>query len=205
MSFEDGPLTAAMRNGGIFLLNEIDLLDPSTAAGLNSILDGVGLTIPETGEHVSPHFMFRFIATANSAGAGDETGLYQGVLRQNLAFMDRFTLVEADYLPVKAELALIERLVPEIPVDVREKMVKFANMVRELFMGKDVKGVSDTVTTDITLSTRTLLRWALLVKLYAPLRSQGVNVVFHALDRALLFRASKVTAVSLREIAQRIF
>lgn len=205
MSFEDGPLTAAMRNGGIFLLNEIDLLDPSTAAGLNSILDGAGLTIPETGEHVSPHFMFRFIATANSAGAGDETGLYQGVLRQNLAFMDRFILVEADYLPVKAELALIERLVPEIPVDVREKMVKFANMVRELFMGKDVEGVSDTVTTDITLSTRTLLRWALLVKLYAPLRSQGVNVVFHALDRALLFRASKVTAVSLREIAQRIF
>jgi cobaltochelatase CobS len=36
MSFQYGPLFLAMKYGGLFLLNEIDLLDPSTAAGLNS-------------------------------------------------------------------------------------------------------------------------------------------------------------------------
>ena len=52
MHYEYGPLPLAMKEGGLFLLNEIDLLDPSTAAGLNSILDGYPLTIAENGgEH----------------------------------------------------------------------------------------------------------------------------------------------------------
>ena len=62
---------------------------------LNGILDGQPLCIPENGgELVVPHPMFRFAATANSNGGSDETGLYQGVLRQNLALMDRFVLCE---------------------------------------------------------------------------------------------------------------
>ena len=40
MKFQYGPLALAMKYGGILLLDEIDLLDPSTAAGLNGILDG---------------------------------------------------------------------------------------------------------------------------------------------------------------------
>ena len=83
MEFEYGPLALAMKYGGLFLLNEIDLLEPSTAAGLNGILDGQPLCIPENGgELVIPHEMFRFAATANTNGASDESGLYQGTLRQ---------------------------------------------------------------------------------------------------------------------------
>ena len=90
MSFQYGPLALAMKFGGLFLLNEIDLLDPATAAGLNGILDGDPLCIPENGgEVIKPHPLFRFAATANTNGGTDETGLYQGTLRQNLAFMDR--------------------------------------------------------------------------------------------------------------------
>lgn len=39
MRFQHGPLALAMKFGGLLLLNEIDLLDPSTAAGLNGVLD----------------------------------------------------------------------------------------------------------------------------------------------------------------------
>ena len=93
--FEYGPLALALRYGGLFLLNEIDLVTPEVVAGLNGILDGSPLCIAENGgELVRPHPLFRFAATANSNGGGDKTGLYQGTQRQNAAFLDRCTLCE---------------------------------------------------------------------------------------------------------------
>lgn len=90
MTFEYGPLALAMRYGAILLLNEIDLTSPEIAAGLNSVLDGSPLCIAENGgEIIQPHLMFRFVATANTNGGGDDTGLYQGSQRQNLAWLDR--------------------------------------------------------------------------------------------------------------------
>ena len=69
MRFQYGPLALAMKFGGLFLLNEIDLLDPATAAGLNGVLDGAPLCLPENGgEVIHPHPMFRFAATANTNG-----------------------------------------------------------------------------------------------------------------------------------------
>ncbi|CCH47384.1 AAA family ATPase [Pseudodesulfovibrio piezophilus] len=82
MSFQYGPLALAMKFGGLFLLNEIDLLKPATAAGLNGILDGDPLCILENGgEVIKPHPLFRFVATANTNGGADETDLYQGAQR----------------------------------------------------------------------------------------------------------------------------
>ncbi len=113
MRFQYGPLALAMKFGGLFLVNEIDLLDPATATGLNGVLDGGPLCIPENGgEVIPPHPMFRFVATANTNGAADDSGLYQGTLRQNLAFMDRFWLCEVGYPPADAESRLLERLAP---------------------------------------------------------------------------------------------
>ena len=128
MEFEYGPLALAMKFGGLCLLNEIDLLEPSTAAGLNGILDGQPMCIPENGgERILPHPMFRFAATANSNGGSDGTGLYQGVLRQNLALMDRFWLCEAGYPQPEAEEQLLEKTSPQLPDTLRKKMVEFAN------------------------------------------------------------------------------
>ncbi len=91
MKFEYGPLSMAMKIGGIFQFNELDLCSPATLAGLNTILDGSPLCIPENGgELIYPADTFRFVATANTNGSTDDTGLYQGTLRQNLAFLDRF-------------------------------------------------------------------------------------------------------------------
>lgn len=45
MEFEYGPLALAMKYGGLFLLNEIDLLEPSAAAGYASLPFENGLTL----------------------------------------------------------------------------------------------------------------------------------------------------------------
>ena len=107
-SFVHGPLARAMRDGGVFLLDEIDLLDPAVCAGLNGVLDGSGLLIPENGgEYIQPHELFRFVATGNSKGRGDDSGAYSGVAVQNAALLDRFSCIEAGWLPRAAEQVVV--------------------------------------------------------------------------------------------------
>jgi len=205
MRFQYGPLALAMKFGGLFLLNELDLLDPATVTGLNGVLDGAPLCLPENGgELITPHPMFRFIATANTNGAADETGLYEGTLRQNLAFMDRFWLCEISYPHPDAETQLLERLAPSLPADLRRTMVDFANQVRRLFIGEgDNQQPGETI--EITFSTRTLIRWANLTQRFQPLARLGVQPVSYALDRALGYRASRSTRALLHELGQRMF
>jgi cobaltochelatase CobS len=197
MSFVDGPLTTAMREGHWFLLDEIDLLDPATAAGLNGIVEGAPMVIPEKGgEMVPPAPGFCFIATGNTAGSGDQTGLYQGTLRQNLAFLDRFWMVEVGYPEMEQELNILSRAVPALPEELRKGMIHFAAEVRKLFVGGQV---------EVTLSTRTLVRWAKMAEFFRPLAAQGKNPLLHALERALSLRAEPESRSALAEIAQRIF
>jgi cobaltochelatase CobS len=206
MSFQYGPLALAMKFGGLFLLNEIDLLDPSTAAGLNSVLDGSPLCIPENGgELIVPHRMFRFVATGNTHGFSDETGLYQGTLRQNCAFMDRFWLVEIGYPKQEQEEKLLGKIAPQLPSDLRTKMVSYANEVRRLFVGSAGTNFNVDAVFEVTFSSRTLIRWAHLTIKYQPLARHGLSPINHALDRALAFRASIDSRAFLHELSQRFF
>ncbi|MDR2142592.1 MAG: AAA family ATPase, partial [Deltaproteobacteria bacterium] len=138
MSYQYGPLALAAKYGALFLLNEIDLLDPATLSGLNGILDGEPLSVVENeGELIEPHSNFRFVATANSNGAADQTGLYQGVVRQNLAFMDRFWLCEVGYASPEAESQILAQASPDLPDAIRKAMIEVANEVRALFLANN--------------------------------------------------------------------
>jgi len=198
----DGPLTTAMKQGHWFLLDELDLLDPAIVAGLNTVIEGAPLTIAENGgEVVKPHPDFRFIATGNTAGSGDASGLYQGTLRQNMAFMDRFWVVEVGYPSSVMEEKILEKAVPHLPMDIRGGMIQVANQIRNLFVGTDTEGPQ----IEITMSTRTLVRWGQLSWMFYNLSAQGINPISHALDRALGFRAEPTTRQAIHEIVQREF
>ena len=205
MTFEYGPLALAMRYGAIILLNEIDLTSPEIAAGLNSVLDGSPLCIAENGgELIAPHSMFRLVATANTNGGGDDTGLYQGTQRQNLAWLDRFTICEVGYPSTDVEKSLLARRFPSLPQSLCATMVDYANEVRKLFMGEaSTSNLTNAI--EVTFSTRSLLRWGDLTVRFQPLAHQGVQPVTYALDRALAYRASRETRAMLHELAQRMF
>ncbi|NOI32248.1 AAA domain-containing protein [Vibrio coralliilyticus] len=178
----DGPLTKAMREGHVLILNEIDLVDPSELANLNAVLEGAPLVISQkNAEIVRPNPNFRLVATANSNGTGSD-GMYVGVQRQNLAFLDRFMVIEVDYADTDIESAILEKITPNIPKAIREKMIELANKVRTVF-----KGEEDEVTElSVTFSTRTLRRWAIQTQ-----RAEGSpNPLAYALNRALLNRCS---------------
>lgn len=198
MRFVHGPLAQALRDGHILILNEIDLMDPSELAGLNDCLEGQPLVIAQNGgEVIRPHPKFRLVATGNSAGAGDPSGLYQGVLRQNLAFLDRFRLIEIGYPEPALEDSLLATAIPAIPAPIREKMIRVANEVRKLFVG----GADGTGMLSVTLSTRGLLRWAALTVAFkgAP------NALEYALDRALTLRAEPEQRLAIHRIAADVF
>ena len=202
MEFEYGPLSLAMRYGGLLLFNELDLASPDIAAGLNTILDGSPLCLAENGgELIAPHPMFRFAATGNTNGSGDASGLYSGTLRQNLAFLDRFTICEVGYPSEETEIALLTRKFPDLPSSLCSTMVAYAGEIRKLFIGGD--GVTQQI--EVTFSTRSLIRWADLTIRYQNLARQGISPVRYALDRALGFRASRETRAMMGELCQRMF
>lgn len=204
MNYEYGPLALAMRYGGLFLFNEIDLTAPDIAAGLHSVLDGSPLCLAENGgELIKPHPLFRFAATANTNAAGDETGLYQGTQRQNLAFADRFIFCELGYPDAVTEERLLANRYPLIPENLRKMMVSYANEVRKLFMGdSSMNDLNQSI--EVTFSTRSLLRWADLTVKFQALAKQGIQPLTYALDRAIGYRASRETRAMLHELVQRM-
>lgn len=197
MEYVYGPLAMAAKNGWWFLFNEMDLVDPATLAGLNSVAEGRPLVIPEKGgEVIDMAKGFGFIVTGNSAGNGDQTGQYQGVVRQNISFLDRFWMTEVDYPEKDQELAILKRMAPNIPEDIQLTMIEYAQNVRKLFVAGQI---------ELTMSTRTLVRWATMADFFRPLKSRNINPIHHALDRALAMKAEKETRGALKEIAQRLF
>ena len=197
MQWIDGPLTLAVRLGHVLLINEIDAVDPAELIGLNEIVEGKPLTIPQTGTVITPHPKFRLVATGNSAGGGDQSGLYQGVLRQNLAFLDRFRLMEVGYPEPDDEMRLLADVVPNMPESVRESMIKVANQIRKVFIGSQDGGGM----LSVTLSTRGLMRWASLVATF----KSAPNALAYSLDRALTFRAEPAEREAIHRIAKDIF
>lgn len=196
MQWVDGPLVVAMKTGSWFVINEFDYLEPPTAAGLNSVLEGCPLEIPETGELVVAHPNFRFIATANTNGAGDQTGLYQGTLRQNIAAMDRFFITQVDYPSVEDETKILAATAAALPESIRSAMIKVANDIRSLF----VQGEAD-----VTLSIRTLCRWATYAMMFQGMAAKGGDPIMYAFDRALGFRTDTDSRKVLHEVLQRTF
>ena len=198
MQFMYGPLAKAMREGHILLINEIDMADPAELAGLNDILEGRPLVIAQNGgEIIQPHPMFRVVATGNSSGAGDTSGLYQGVQMQNLASMDRYRFLKVGYTSPEVEKAIVSRTCPKLAANVVDKMITVAGKIRDLFIGGDA---SDSQLS-VTMSTRTLVRWAKLTSQYrgAP------NAASMGLEQALLMRAVPEEKEAILRITKDVF
>lgn len=138
MVFENGPLVDAMEQGLVYCADEYDFAPPMVLSVYQAVLEGKPLFIKAANKKVLPHPNFRFVATGNTNGAGDETGLYQGTMMQNAANYERFGVVErVDYMPAKSEIEIITRKTSATTADA-ETIVKFANAMRDAYDKRDV-------------------------------------------------------------------
>jgi len=152
--YEGGILPDAAEHGHWMLVDEIDAGPAEVMFTLHPVLESdrsLVLTGREGGYEVDFDPRFRFIATANTLGWGDETGLYAGTAPMNEALLDRFgTVITMGYPDAQNE---IDRIVKRSGCDKSEaeKMVVVATKVREAQKNE---------TTTASLSPRRLIMWA---------------------------------------------
>ncbi len=138
MEFLNGPLVDAMEIGAIYCADEYDFASPTVSSIYQAVLEGKALFIKACNRKIVPHPNFRFVATGNTNGAGDESGLYQGTMLQNAANYERFGIVDrVNYMPAKSEIAMITGKTTASKQDA-ELIVRFATMMREAYDKKEV-------------------------------------------------------------------
>jgi len=134
--FEPGPLALAMKHGWTYNADEYDFAHPSILAVYQPVLEGKPLLIKEAPTEwriVKPHANFRFVATGNTNGSGDETGLYIGTNMGNAANYSRFGIVEhVRYMPKKQEVQVLINQGGIVKEDA-ERLVSFAEDIRKAF------------------------------------------------------------------------
>lgn len=138
MRWEDGPLPECMIEGYVYCADEYDFASPMVSSVYQAVLEGKPLRIKAANKTVRPHPNFRMVATGNTNGSGDETGLYAGTQIQNAANYERFGIVhKVEYMPEAQEIGII---MGKTGIDRprAEKMVKFANMMRASFDKREV-------------------------------------------------------------------
>lgn len=168
--FEYGPLAIAVRLGMVLVINEIDRGRAGDLVALNDLLDGGNLVIKETGEVIEPHPSFRLICTANSAGSGDLTGQYVGSVRKlDPAFLDRFSMIKADYMALEDELDTLMRAFPDYAAQSSHFLQKLAGFAVET----RAKAVDIAENLSTPISTRAMMRTLTLGRSMGLIRKIG--------------------------------
>ena len=190
--YQPGPLIMAMMNGWVYCADEYDFAMPAVAAVYQPVLEGQNLIVKDAPSHyrrIVPHPEFRFVATGNTNGTGDETGLYAGTQIMNAANFSRFEITrEVKYMSAEHEMEILISQMKMMKDDAR-RFVEVANTVREAFSEGKIS---------TTISTRELISSARLGIIFGGKWLKG-------LDLAFCSRLSRVDAETVKGLIQRVF
>jgi cobaltochelatase CobS len=157
MVFQYGVLPMAFRMPGcIIIFDEWDTISAETSFVIQRPLqkeDGKILIMETGGELVPLHEDNVLAATANTAGQGDESGLYShGTRMQNYSQINRFGItIKMAYLEPDKEKEMLAKKYPDLEKAEVEAFVTAINKVRDGFSNGQIS---------VPLSPRDLLNWA---------------------------------------------
>ena len=156
--FRDGILPWALQSPIALVFDEYDAGRPDVMFVIQRVLEVDGkMTLLDQNRVLRPHPAFRLLATANTVGLGDTTGLYHGTQQINQGQLDRWNLVTTlNYLPHNDETAIVLSKCPDYNKDAEgqqtiSSMVRVADLSRAGFMAGDISTV---------MSPRTVITWA---------------------------------------------
>uniref|UniRef100_A0A182WJD3 Midasin n=1 Tax=Anopheles minimus TaxID=112268 RepID=A0A182WJD3_9DIPT len=187
LTFKEGVLVEAMRNGYWIILDELNLAPSDILEALNRVLDdNRELFIPETQVVVKAHPNFMLFATQNPPG------LYGGRKMLSRAFKNRFIELHFSDIP-KPELEVILEKRCHIPRSYAVKMVK---VMSDLQLNRR----STTAKQNFTL--RDLFRWGNRYTYGDPilLEDKSYDWNQHLIDEGYLVLSSKVRSSYETEI-----
>ncbi|XP_052872862.1 midasin [Anopheles cruzii] len=179
LTFREGVLVEAMRNGHWIILDELNLAPSDILEALNRVLDdNRELYIPETQTVVKAHRNFMLFATQNPPG------LYGGRKMLSRAFKNRFIELHFSDIP-KPELEVILERRCHIPRSYAVKMVKVMS---------DLQLNRRSTTTKQNFTLRDLFRWGNRYTYADPklLEDRGYDWNQHLIDEGYLVLSSKV-------------
>jgi len=135
--FVDGVLPDALSRPCLLLCDEVDFIRPDVMYVFQRVLEGNGLLISEDGgRKVMANPWFRLVATANTCGQGDESGMYQGARPQSMATLDRFeNWVSVDYMQPEKEKEWLKKSHPMLGDSASDRLIDYAQEHRQAFIG----------------------------------------------------------------------
>jgi len=130
--WQDGPVVSAMKNGGVLLLDEVDLASANIMC-LQPVLEGKGVFLKKIGQWVVPSDGFTVFATANTKGKGSDDGRFVGTAIMNEAFLDRFPItMEQPYATRATERKILVKAGCD-DADFADNLTKWAEIIRKTF------------------------------------------------------------------------
>lgn len=158
MKYVPGPLTEAIRNGWVILLDEVDRLPPKESTRLHEWMEGSPLVVPQLSPDPIPRSpKVRFVATANTNLRGDESGVHPGAQKQDGAFLQRFVYLKVGYMAAEVEKALVKSKYPMLPDIAVDVIVQLANATRSAYVDGGGDGSEQL---GVVISTRKVLEIA---------------------------------------------
>lgn len=150
-------LVRGIQRPGIVLLDEWDAIRPEVGIGLQRVLEDhdPGIFLTERDEFIPRHPDCTIIATANTKGLGDSTGLFNGTNVQNFAQLNRFhVILEMDPLPADR----MEIILKKVKFNNTPLKPDFVDTLMKFYKGALAAYKTGDLTT--ALSVRTVLHFA---------------------------------------------
>lgn len=154
ITFKEGPVLTAMREGHILLCDEIDRSRGVVLLCLQSIMEGSNFYNKYTGEIIEPKDGFQIIATANTKGYGATSKYLAQVL--DSAFLERFCIcIEHEFATEKQEIEILSKYIDD--KEFVKLLCRWSSVIRETFKQNAI---------DDMISTRRLIHIAKIYNIF---------------------------------------
>jgi len=168
----DGLLTKAVKNGWMFVADEINAADADEIMALNGLTedrDSRYLTIEEKSEVIEPHERFRFVATRNPVS-------YAGTTDMNSALESRAYIIEYDYHEKDALIEIIKNRTDIVANESEASLISLVDLAQAI-REQEQQGTQYVT----KVSTRDLIKIGRLTDIM-PLRNAAKTVMLGIAD-----------------------